>query len=610
MKFLEKKRGQVTLFIILGILIAGMIILGFIFFRDKLPFFRQNYFQDVQDYYYSCLEKITEEGVNILSSRGGFIEVSSFESGSPFMPTSSELNFFGNPVPYWFYVSGNNLARKNVPTKQTMERELEKYITENIRRCDFKEMEERGYFIYYSPNEEISVDIKDEKIVVDLTQDISVFKGDKSSSFRNHKIEYKTKLGKFYDIAKKIYDYEMEGLFLENYTMDILYNYAPVTGVEIQCSPIVFNKEDIRKNLTQAISTNLANINFKAKKNDYFSKDLGIKIKDNVMLMYSPVWPTKIEIYGDEVAYPVGGGKGMEILGFCYVPYHFVYDIVYPVLIQVYDEKELFQFGMVVVIDKTQPREAIYKDDFTGEDLDICKNMVNDLFISTKDLSGNPVEADIDISCLNSGCFLGRTRLSNNIALLSTKVPPCVNAVLTANKEGYSSGKKIISTNEESQAELILKKKYKLRIDLGNVQGKAFVRFEGDDHSYSVVYPENREIELVESYYNISVMVFKNSTLVIPSFTEKRCFDIPASGIKGIFGKEEKKCVDVVIPEQKIENVLIGGGKGVDYFFEDELKNAKTILMDVSMFKEPTSLEEIADNYIKLEDSFVGVTLK
>ena len=608
---MKKKRGQVALFIILGILIIGGIVATFFLFKDKMPFFRQKIaFQEVENYYSVCVEGIIEEGVNILSSRGGFIEVSNFESGSPFMPTSSELNFLGNPIPYWFYVSGNNLIRRNVPTKESMKRELQNYILSNIERCNFKEIEEKGYLVYYSPVEKISLEIKDEKVSADLVQEISVFKGEKSSSFRNHKIEHKTKIGKFYNIAKRIYDYENEALFLENYTIDILYHYAPVTGVEVQCSPIVFNKGEIRKNLSQAFSVNLANINFKANKNDYFSKDLGIKFNENINIMYSPDWPTKIEIYGDEISYPVGGGKGLEILGFCYVPYHFVYDIAYPVLIQIYDEKELFQFGIVVVIDKTQPREAIYKDETDKEGLDICKNSVNEFFIFTKDLSGNAVEADVDINCVNSGCFLGRTKISNNFASLRTKVPPCVNAVLTANKEGYSSGKKIISTNEENQAEIILKKKYKLNLNLGNIQGKAFVRFEGDDYSYSVVYPEKKEFELVEGYYNISVMVFKNSSLVIPSFTDKRCIDVPSTGIKAIFGKEEKKCFDVTIPEQKIESVLIGGGKGFDYFFEDELKSSKNILIDVPMFKEPSGLEEIADNYIKLEDSFVGVTLK
>ena len=40
------------------------------------------------------------------------------------------------------------------------------------------------------------------------------------------------------------------------------------------------------------------------------------------------------------MAEPVGNQEGMGMLGFCYVAYHFVYDLAYPVLVQVYYEDE------------------------------------------------------------------------------------------------------------------------------------------------------------------------------------------------------------------------------------------------------------------------------
>ena len=48
-----------------------------------------------------------------------------------------------------------------------------------------------------------------------------------------------------YQSALTVYNYEQSTLFLENYTIDVLRNYAPVDGVDITCSPLTWNANDI-----------------------------------------------------------------------------------------------------------------------------------------------------------------------------------------------------------------------------------------------------------------------------------------------------------------------------------------------------------------------------
>ncbi|MEM4330566.1 MAG: hypothetical protein QW273_00995 [Candidatus Pacearchaeota archaeon] len=602
MKF---KKGQLTLFIIIGIII---IVLIFFIFLYKPSLNKRSSFNEVKEYYYSCIESIMMEGIDTMSSRGGYIYPPSFVAGSQFSPSSSELNFFGSPVPLWFYISGNNIAKEQVPTKSQMEEQLKMFFKENIGRCDFKEIENKGYQVYYSPVENLKIRINEENVEVEFVQRVSAYKGEESVVFSSHFIDIETKLGRFYNIAKKIYDYEKENQFLESYTLDILTRYAPFVGVEIKCSPIYFNFGEIRNNLSRAIMENLNYVNFRNKKDNYFSVDLKESIKENVKIMYQNTWPTKIEIYGDNIAQPIGNSKGLDILGFCYVPYKFVYDIFYPVLIQIYDDKEIFQFATLVVIEKNQPRERLFEAlDFENE-IDICSNSIQPITIKTYDLDKNPVEAEIKISCVGNGCFLGKTKKVSNVAVLETKVPQCVNAIIEANAEGYSPGKTIISTNEETEAEIVLKKKYKIEVELEGIKDKAIINFEGEGFSKSISYPTEKEVELVEDFYNISVLVFKNSTLKIPSYKEKKCFEMPSYGILDF--KEETKCFEMTIPEQQIEGALIGGGYSNEYFFEEDLKKSKKIKIKVPLFKEPGNLEELSENYIKLEDSFLEVEIK
>ena len=71
----------------------------------------------------------------------------------------------------------------------------------------------------------------------------------------------------------------------------------------------------------------------------YFYIDAGVS--DEIRFINSKDWPRNFEVSPSEgillVANPVGNQPGLGVLGFCYVPYHFVYNVKYPVLIQVYN---------------------------------------------------------------------------------------------------------------------------------------------------------------------------------------------------------------------------------------------------------------------------------
>ena len=107
-----------------------------------------------------------------------------------------------------------------------------------------------------------------------------------------------------------------------------------------------------------------------------------------------------------------------------------------------------------------------------------------------------------------------------------------------------------------------MKKKHKLLLDLGSVE-KALVSFNSEDYSATVIYPDTKEIELVEDYYNVTVHVYSDTLLKFPAINEKKCVDVPESGLAGVFGAETEKCFDINLPETDIEFAVVGGGLGV-----------------------------------------------
>ena len=130
------KRGQVTLFIILAIVVVAGIIL-FFSLKPRLVKSVPEEMRPIYDYYISCMENEVEAGIGILGEQGGYIELPDFEAGSPYSPFSSQLSFFGQAVPYWMYVSGNNFLKTQVPTKVSMEKELSNYVDDRFDICDF-----------------------------------------------------------------------------------------------------------------------------------------------------------------------------------------------------------------------------------------------------------------------------------------------------------------------------------------------------------------------------------------------------------------------------------------------------------------------------------------
>ncbi|MCH7850803.1 MAG: hypothetical protein IH845_04135 [Nanoarchaeota archaeon] len=402
---------------------------------------------------------------------------------------------------------------------------------------------------------------------------------------------------------------EKEEKFLEKYTIDVMRLYAPVDGIEISCAPKIFIEENIKQDIMDGISVNIPTLkigkdyyDLSSEGRKYFVSGEDLDIDENVNFMFSSEWPSKIEIYGDLVNKPIGLQEGMSILGFCYVPYHLVYDIMFPVMIQFYDSEELFQFPIAVVIDKSQAREALPSSSGISLSSEICSFADKEVLVSTFDTNLEAVPAQISFKCLDDVCNIGETvTQTSGEASLIGEFPGCVNGFIVARAQGYADSKYQISTNSEIVANIIMDKKYSINLDLGRVD-KALVTFDSVDYTTTILYPDFLSIELIEGLYNISVTVYDNSSLKFPATSEEKCVDVPASGALGYLGKKEEKCFDISLPETDITFAIVGGGKAIEYITAEELEDSVELNINVPLFGVPTNLDELQKNQIAAED--------
>jgi len=296
----------------------------------------------------------------------------------------------------------------------------------------------------------------------------------------------------------------------------------------------------------------------------------------------------------------------MSALGFCYVPYHLIYDIDFPVLIQFYDDDEIFQFPVAVVIEKNQARKALPTTAGKSIESKVCEFKNQNVSVHTYDADLNPIDAQIQFKCLNSMCNIGETKTYHNDSFLNGQFPQCVNGFIIASAKGYADSNYQISTNDENEADIILNKKYNLSLSLPNVR-RALVTFSSDDFSATVVYPEMKSVELIEGYYNVSVYAYDNSSLKFPATTKHKCVKVPEMGLSGLFGAETEKCYTINMPEMNINFAVVGGGKNREYITSQDLNSSHKLNIDVPFFGLPKNLEELQSNNFKVDDERIAL---
>ncbi|MBU2562521.1 MAG: hypothetical protein KKF68_02585, partial [Nanoarchaeota archaeon] len=539
-----------------------------------------------------------------------------FDPGSAYMPFSSQLDFLGNPVPYWYYVSQNNLQKEQIPSKKDMEEDLAEFIEQKINGCLFDKYYEQGFIISMG-DPKAKVSIEDEKIEINLNMGLNLGKDEEEFLINDHSVVVKSQLGNLYNSARKIYDYEQETLFLENYAVDTLRLYAPVDGVEMTCSPLVWSAEEVFNELklaieanTMALKTKGGDYSVKNKEDEYFIVD--ISVDENVRFLNSKNWSYGFEVTPSEesimIAKPTGNQPGLGILGFCYVPYHFIYNVRYPVLVQLYSGSEIFQFPLAVVLQGNVPREALEGSAASFEKPELCEYKNTFVEVNTFDKRLNRVGADISYQCFGTTCDIGK---SSFVAPLEEMFPQCVNGYILARAEGYADSRYLYSTTESGYVDIILDKLYELNIDLKldreDYNNQAIITFVSEKDSKTIVYPEMRKVELSEGQYEIRVQMYRNSSLRLDSQTHSQCMDVPASGIGGWFGVTDEKCFDVEIPAQVISNVLVGGGEQNYYILEDELERANVIEINARKLPVPTTIEQLQDNYELFESKDLDI---
>jgi len=609
------KKGQVTMFIILGIVIVAAVASIFVFkdYLIKNEFEREAAKLDlgeeavpVYNYFKDCIADIAFDGIDIMASQGGYLEIPDYNYPiDPALPFSNKLEVFGNSgleVPYWFYETSNGIQELQIPTVDEMESSLNIYIENNVFECTnnftlFEEYSVRGF-----DNLDVITNIEDDKVYIKAVTELTLDNKGVEQKIENVYAVLDTDFGRLYNEANNIFDELYHSNFTEEKTIDmlVLYDELPFSFTEFSCERKIWSKKKVIEDFKKILELNT--FKYGSKENKYFSIDADYE--SEVSFSYNREWPTDIEVVDEEEIL-----KGNEITGnslagsflrsvLCVNDYKFIYNVKYPVMVKLSSDVD-FIFAYQTLIKHNQAKNNLVQGTLKAQESQLCLNKIMPTQVNT-----NVGNAEINFKCFDTTCDIGFTDSSG---YLFDNFPQCMNGLIIAQKDGYKKAELLTSTNRETQNILLLDKissiNFEIRIIENGVERgilddeDAIILLKQEDYSTSLE-KGSEAVELAEGIYEVSSIITKNKKINIPKQNIRECTSVPKPGLLGLIFNEER-CIDIDIGGFDLDAVVIGGNNFEFDFNPDDSKSSITFYINV--YGIPDNNEEIQDIFDKIE---------
>jgi hypothetical protein len=495
------KKGQITVFIILGILVVLAIVLAIYMQTEQvtIPIEERvivpTNIKHVYDHVVDCLEATTDQGLTIMGTQSGYIDV-------PQTILRNHLSRIAlNPdadivVPYWYYQG----LDRTIPLYE-MERQLALHIRDTVQECtDFTQFRET-----VTPLDIPAPTVKftDNNVIVRLDWPIEIVNIDRTSIHTEFASNIEVPIKSMWETANTIMKYENENAWLEELTLNLLIidDEIPFDGQELSCRTKRWPVSEVKKRAEDLLTANIPII--RVRNTDYFpfegkgkeyerakkeserieealverdelisissvpadsyeyfqmTMDPGVEaVPYNVNFLFRPE-------YGMEFNPQPRDGrtlKSNKLEGeqeytrlLCINQWHFTYDIRYPIILQLTSptardgQGYIFQTAFPVIIKNNMPARpysASQLFEFTPPPEEFCDTLGTQTAdirafgeVPGSDYLESLDDVEIEYRCLHKECMLGTTKSDAGLYRLFTTLPDgCTNPTIIARKEGY-----------------------------------------------------------------------------------------------------------------------------------------------------------------------------
>ncbi|MBL7055215.1 hypothetical protein ISS05_05660 [Candidatus Woesearchaeota archaeon] len=517
---MSNKKAQVTIFAIIGaiILFGG----GLFFYSqsraaegivpdvytkgEKIP----AEFDAIKKYVDDCAYKASVDGLKLAGEHGGYIsmvdpEISTASFKIVPEATESDAVIFSSgsslAIPYWWHLqSVNNCEGKCMysserpelrESENSIEKQLERYVKRNMKICvnNFEAFTEQGYKVEELGDIKVDVVIAARDVSVLVDYPIEADKGSKVKITKYY-ANVPINLERVYNLATKVTNLEEEHRFLENAVINLIASFAsvdkeklpPVTDMRFSYgSTLRWSKSDVRKKIkgilnsyiglfqvdgTHNFERNLFGNLLKQRLYDAFIVPV-VEEKYNdlaVEFSYLDFWPIYFDLNCDgDICEPESANS--PFLNFIGIQrYNFLYDVSYPVLIEIKEPNALngqgynFRFFLEGNLRNNEPLPVEFNPLQAAEInqrtylCDYEQRQSEDITINVLDRVSKKPSGDVKVTYGVAGesCYIGST---DENGILMAKFPSgAVGGVVSLLKEDYLTKSKLFDAGAEKKS--------------------------------------------------------------------------------------------------------------------------------------------------------------
>ncbi len=534
-------KAQVSVFLLAGLIVLATAAL-LVFLMQEAPVNVDAPTDPVADYVQECLRTSAADAVRLLGQQAGYITVERSLAASALLdPFNSEYlaMYRGNLLlPYWYYQKPSGLDDTEMPPlhksydgDSSIEWQIEDYVSRQVENCTAGFLVFKDQKLDVRPQNSPAADasISDTAVSLELHYPLRIYRPDGTHYDMDEFFALlPVRLGFVYRLAKDIRDYEMDTVFLERNTMNLLTIYSRVDsdylppmygGLEFKpCYERVFwvypnVYEDMKEVLT-------ANIPYLHVEGTSFEPVVALGDEQDmrqgiytgmvhsvseipyegarVNFLFRDSFPLELDFGGLGLLEPNSFEIDMLFAQVCMFEYMFGYNIKHPVLVEITDEKSIidgrpyiFQYPMQVVIKDNFPRVR-YSDVFgknpeslVRSECDRKQYLSANVTLRIRDTSGrrpdnvmvyyqcgpkmsyayNSDGSVANVSSFADECFIGQSTRGR----FSSAFPQCHDGgIMTIKHENYLTQKQFIgpTVSEEKEMDIVLDPVYELALEV------------------------------------------------------------------------------------------------------------------------------------------------
>ena len=390
------KRGQISIFIIIGIII--LLVFGLALYIklrasrteevgpivEKIP--AELY--PLKVFIEQCIEETATDAVLLIGQSGGYTDISNFGIIHTADPTSSQAVEFSPEssmrIAYWWYLKSSNDCSGNCEFSSEMpdlkseynkgeerslmdssiEAQIDNYVNFKLNEClnDFIDFKGQGFEVRELGKVTTTTTIRNNDVLVSVDYPLEITKGKVKAKASGFFTTVPVNLKNIYELAFMITSDEINYNFLELNTLNLIAGFSgidseklpPMVGSEFEAkSPVYWTKQSVKTRLEAMLMSYIPLIQVEDTLN-YQKMAFDDAIKQRVYsqmvipsygdsyknlgagFVYLAWWPIYFDINTKSgIIMPESASTNILPLGVGIQRYDFLYDISYPVVITI-----------------------------------------------------------------------------------------------------------------------------------------------------------------------------------------------------------------------------------------------------------------------------------